>query len=474
MVYYWDVENEQVSFGWEWPDNITLVANSPTATTITGFTSLDTDQYAGQMLRVIDGNQAGYTYWVISNTATVLTVQGAATPNESGNAIEAGAKVAISTNGLIPSTYDRYIGVFKGGSPPGPQPDVQEHYGIGAKIRLASSVSKIDYKGGKIPLQLQSPELLMGLGDVWSEGTAKGGGASTTLSAAVYPWQKVVSVASAASISADDWLEFAGGTHKEVRKVASVDGTDITLHAPLEYEHANGQAVVEVETPFTITVDPSGTRPLRSITLISSIVDPDAVQGDKIFAYKGVYISQADFKGVVEKELMVDLQLWGMDYEIDPNGVTTPTIETDLDEDGSADTFEFTFWDDNEISINSVLVAIPQSATITWSNNLKILRALGGGKGKKPYRIESHKFSGTSKVAYNPVNDTILDDLKDPSELDGSIKFVKDSNNYLEFTLTDGRAKGEMPWPEQDRFECTFTRLEEQIVLTIKTECYIC
>lgn len=460
-MHYFDNENGQRSFGWEWPQVITLAAGSPTATTITGFTGLTVNAYCGQMLRVLTGAQEGYKYWVISNTATVMTVQGKIAPNAgSPGPIEATARVAVTTHGIMPTTFNKWMGIFNGGSPPWPEPEIEEHYSIGARRRLTSSVTKIDYKSGKISLQMQSPELLCGLGEVWSEGTPKGGGGSTTLTSAVFGMDNQIDVASATNLSIGDLIEIAGGTHKEVRKITNIATLNLTLDAPLEYDHASTQAVVEVEAPLTVYVKQDSKRPLRSFTIVDTISDPDGVEGDNVFTFQGIYIGQADWKGAESKALMTDLALVGMQAQINPAGVTKPTV--------TPGTQQFFFWDEAELSIDSIMVAIPVSADLTWNNNLKVVRAIAGHKDKKPYTIECHKVSAKSTIKHNPVNTTLLQDSINPSELDALIKYARSTTDYVSFALENGRASAKFPWAEQDRRAAELSRLDESITLTIK------
>jgi len=469
MVHYLDVENNQTSFGWEHPENITLVANTPTATTITGFSGLTVNEYAGQCLRVLDGNQKGNTYWVIENTATAMTVQGSTTPNEGGNAIEAGARVAVSTNGIIPSTYDQWFGIVKGGTPPEAEVDIAEHRGHGYKNRLASSINKIDYKGGKLPIQLQVPRILMAMGDkVTSQGTTDATLVTAINNAThIMPWENVVTLDSVVGLVAGtSYLQFEGAQGYEVRKVTAINSNDVTLDVPLYLKHLDNEVVQTVVAPLTITVYSGAKLAMRSFTIVDVTSDPYGVESDLIRTWSGCYLGQADFRGAIDKELLLDVQIWAMTDAIDPAGVTKPSVTPDTD--------EFYYWDDMTIEVNSVPVALGQKCDVSWNNNLEYKRALRGHKAKKPYRIESAIWSGKTAISFNPVNKVILSDLRDPSELDATVGWERGTNDTLSFDLQDGRAGGgKTPWPDQGKFETSFERMEESATLTIVTEEYI-
>jgi hypothetical protein len=428
---------------------------------------LTVNEYAGQMLRVLDGNQKKGTYWVISNTATAMTVQGSTVPNEGGNAIEATARVAVSTNGITPATYDKWFGIIKGGSPPEAEVDIAEHRGHGYKNRLASSINKIDYKGGKLPIQLQVPRILMGLGDkVTSEGTDE-----ALLTTAVNnvtdiaPWDNLVELDSVVGLTTSKYIEVDGSLGKEVRKVSAINANVITVDFPFYLPHEDNEVVMAVIAPLTIKVYSGAKLPMRSISLVDVTSDPYGIEADLIRTFSGVYIGQGDFKGVMEKELLVDLTMWGMTDAIDPAGVTKPAITPDTD--------EFFFWDDGEVEVNSILVALPQKADVSWNNNLTYKRAIGGLKDKRPYRVLSNKWTGKTDISHNPVNKVILEDIRNPSELDARIKWVRGTNDYIEFDLQDGRASGSLKWPDEGKFETSFSRMEESSVLTIQTGDYI-
>lgn len=83
---------------------------------------------------------------------------------------------------------------------------------------------------------------------------AVSGGGSSSLSGAANKTDTSVDVALATGFSANDWISIGTGATREVRKIASVSSSTLNLTQALEYDHASGQAVVEVTNDGTFTM----------------------------------------------------------------------------------------------------------------------------------------------------------------------------------------------------------------------------
>lgn len=472
-MHYYDSENDQLSFNWEWPDVIELVGGSPTATTITGFSGLTVNEYAGQMLNVLDGNQQGYSYWVISNTATVLTVQGTqgVAPNSATpGAIEADARVAISTNGLNPSSdgsgLTKSFGIVGNCTLPDPEPEIKEHFGHGGGVkRVASSVPKIEFPG-KLPIEVLDPEILLCLGEVHCTGTEKSSGhMDTTLDGAHTFWNDIISVADSTNIAVDDYITVDyGGSTPETRKVTAVNTNDLTLEFPLLLAHATGVTVVEVEAPYTTTITPTGTL-LRSLTMCHVSTDPYGEQADLIRLTSGVYGDVADIIGTKDDYLKVELGIKGMNDNggHNPSGVSKPTVETD--------TYTFFPWDDGVLQRDSVTIAVPEESRVQWKNGLISKRGIvtrATNTEKRPYRIiREGKPAFSHNCKYLPLSSDLLSEQREPSEKAGYVQYVRGTNDNIKINTYYGRAKGKWNRKDKGPYDAEFNDMPQYVDIVI-------
>ncbi len=110
---------------------------------------------------------------------------------------------------------------------------------------------------------------------VISEATETVGGASTTLTADTAAGAAVVSVASAAGITAGDFLRIGDVGEREVREVDSVLTLAVTLTAPLQRAHDSGDAVREVSGTGSAATDEYG-QPVVAETTVATV--PGLVQ----------------------------------------------------------------------------------------------------------------------------------------------------------------------------------------------------
>lgn len=107
-------------------------------------------------------------------------------------------------------------------------------------------------------------------------GAAKAGGANTTLSAPTIAGATEITVASAANIAVDKIVQVdvnAAATVAEVRKVTGINGSTVTVSPALEFAHAGGVAVAEVEAPYTHVLTPTADYDLPWLTIETAIAD---------------------------------------------------------------------------------------------------------------------------------------------------------------------------------------------------------
>jgi hypothetical protein len=102
------------------------------------------------------------------------------------------------------------------------------------------------------------------------------GGADTTLTADTAPGAQAIAVASAAGISAGDWLRVGDAGEREAVRVSAVDALDVSLEAPLQLPHDSGDQALEVDGPGAPAVDDMSQPVLAPITVatVPGLVQP--------------------------------------------------------------------------------------------------------------------------------------------------------------------------------------------------------
>ena len=443
MTNYIDKENAQLSFAWERPTVATLGSKGVTASVIGSFTGLTVNAYVGQMLRVLSGNQKGYIYHILSNTATRMTVEGIHAPNAT-SAIGSGDRVAWSTNGISPgvSSVTTYLGTVETFQPPTREQEVQDYFSHGSGVtRAYSFVKKIKYQGGSLPVGLQGrPEILMGLGRTAITGTDSGSGGGSTLSASVQPWDNTISITSATGYLANDYIQIDTTTSAEVRKISSIDGTTFTLDQPLDYAHASGATCNEVVAPWTYTIYPSAALN-RSFTVLRAFSDPAGDDNDVIEEWHGNYIESASFSSGEDQELQATIGFRGMTYTRTTDGTSKPTV--------TVDTANPYFWDGSTVNYNSVAIGIIREFAAEWSWDLEDVYAHGGFTTKRPYRIYRKRPSFTGNYTYIPVSDTLKGYGDVATEYDSYVQLTRSATDYFKLSFVDAVViKDDWPTPE--------------------------
>ena len=471
MTYPMNREQATLSFGWERPTVTTIGTPIVSSTTIAGFTGLTANALAGQMLRILSGSQKSEIYWIIKNTTTVLTVQGNTTPNESGNTIGSGDRMAYSTNGIEPtlSTCNIYPGQVNSFTPPAREQEVDSRYVHGEGVtRLKGFVKKISYDGGSIPVIWQGkPELLLALGDFSLQGTDVGAGGGSTLSVSAVAWDNQVTLADSADYANGDYIQIGADDDDdtETRKVSGAPvGSVITLDHPLDHSHDAAASCNEVVAPWKTTVKPK-TRLSRSFTLVRAITDPEGGQDPFIQRWNGCYINTLDFTADEDTELTSTLGVMAMNDEITVDGTkTAPSV--------TSDTTDFYHFDDSTVQWNSADFAIVKSFTSSWNWNREAVRCLGGYHGKRPYRIFRKYPTFDASYTYIPINKTLFDACRDSTERDGYVKFQRTaSTDDIQINFSTGIGVSD-PWdsPDEGHFESTFTASLGSIDIVINTD----
>jgi len=244
----------QVSYGEEVPDVVDTTGGTVSGNTVSGLSGLTANKYVGQMAIVLDGSDAGSVYHVASNTASSITFE--ETPGFS-----AGARIAITTEGQLPSDTTKFFGIIDESDIPSRAAELFDEIYHGGDLPLRSDAvpMKFSYESTIALSALKNAEYLwLALGKVTDTPSAYGA-VSTTLAAAAYPGENVVTVSDATGLSVNDYIHIAGSHGGEIRKITAINSNELTLDVPLRIAHAAGVDVKEVDTSgyytHVITVD---------------------------------------------------------------------------------------------------------------------------------------------------------------------------------------------------------------------------
>jgi len=472
MAFPYDRENMALTFGWERPVVTTCGSSAVTATTIPDVGSgLTTNELAGQMLRVLSGDQKGEIYWIVSNTSTDIVVQGNHTPTDTTlGSIANTDRLAYSTNGVGSlSTCTLWPGIINGFTPPTREQTVESYYAHGSGVvRQISFVTQINYTGGSLPVLFQGrPELLLALGKVAITGTDKAGGGGSTLNGSVMAWDNQIIVDSAANYAADDYIQVSTGTSAEVRKITNVNGTTITLDHPLDYSHDDGATCNEVEAPWTYTIWPS-TPVNRSFSLVRVMSDPEGDQNPYIQFIKGCYVDSADFSSSEDQPFMGTLGIVAMDDTTDIEGTLTAPVGS-----SAGQTENPYYWDNSAIQYNSVDIAIVRELNLNWNWNLEAIRCHGPNRSgdPKPYRFFRKYPSFGGSLKYIPVNTTLLTYAYDSTERDGYVTLTRSATDYIKLSWADTVVSTDKwPSPESGYVTAENTLSPEYISIEVKLD----
>lgn len=232
-----------------WGDEQALTGGTVNASTITGLSGLKYNYYAGGKMIVLDGNQAGKVYNIVSNTQTAITVD-RADLNKSGAPVTNSDMVCLWSYKGFSAKTSRWLRVDT--TPlPVPKNEIMEIFAQmsgHANTRLSSEVKK---KSMTATLEITPQNgavfpFLFG----HSEDTADTEATSplnTTLSSAVQIGTKSIPVAGSTNASAGDHVKIGSSGEPEVREISSVSGSDLVLDECLRRAHASGTPVVETE-----------------------------------------------------------------------------------------------------------------------------------------------------------------------------------------------------------------------------------
>lgn len=463
-----DRENSQLSFGWERPTVYTLGSGGVSATAIGSLTSaIAASYYVGQVIRVLSGNQAGALYWVIDNGSYTFTVQGNHTPNESGNAIGSGDRIAVSTRGIIPASltnYNRYLGIVNAWTPPHKEQEVKSHFSHGSGVtRQKSFVTMEKFDGGSLPIIFQGrPEILMSMGKITCTGTDKAGGGGSTLSSAVYAWDNQISVGSKANYTTNDYIQIDTGTNAEVRKISGSVGSTFTLDHPLDYSHASGATCNEVEAPWTVTVKPATTIN-RTFCVVEGLTDPEGDNNPIIRIWPGCHTNSTELSSEENTEFKGTIGFMAMNQSITDDGTyTLPTVTLTA----AGATEDPYFHDNSAIQHNSVDLAIVRSISTSWSWNMEPVRCHGANNGKKPYMYvrKYPTFDGSGK--YMVTNDYLISKV-DSTERDGYVLLTRGTNDSIQINWEDTIIGDKWNPPDEGPYEGEFTLNPEYVYYTI-------
>lgn len=153
----------------------------------------------------------------------------------------------------VPAT--KWIGKIRGIGGHGIKAKLEQHYfSGGGRIPFENVDLGVDIDGVSLAYEVQDWALVvLAFGHVEDVGSSPTN--ATTLTATANPGDLTITVASAAGYATNDRVQVGSGAQKpEVRIVAGVAGSVITLDKKLRRKHASGDAVNEVTSPFTHTI----------------------------------------------------------------------------------------------------------------------------------------------------------------------------------------------------------------------------
>ncbi len=245
-----------------WCDKTTLSGVSGTNAVTTAAT-WTVNKYSGMRMRVLGGTNAGKVYNVVSNTATVATLQEANTSFANLDTVcfevRNQANTDIANLQASGDSFSRniFLAVREDLEFPTPALNVEEWYSLSSgqdRAGLAHKTTTFDTSIPTIVQDFRWPFMVFGY-EVCL-GTAASSPFSSTLSAATYVGDCQIAVAGVANLAVGDYINIGTDEdYPEVRK-AMTNSSPIRLDRPLRFAHASGKAVSEVVAPFTHYVFP--------------------------------------------------------------------------------------------------------------------------------------------------------------------------------------------------------------------------
>lgn len=308
-----------------WSDRIALTGGTVNAGSITGLTAtLKQDYYNGGRMVVLDGNQAGKEYKITDNGTDSITVSHA-NLTETSNAVANTDTVALFPYRSVPDEDDEWLLIDNA---PNFTP-THEYSELFAQRAGALPYRKDSYLKAKtldttIDFTFQDAEFLpLCFGKVVDTGSAAASGLSTTLSAATYPGEEIISVASALNADVDDYVRVDTSTLGEIRKITAISGTDLTLDQPLRRPHASGVSVTEIDTsaPITHTLTEYYGGVFNQWPFVIKAIYNDPTVANILQTYTNYQVTSVTLKNDGDK-LMVSVGLKGVNFNYDQGEVT--------------------------------------------------------------------------------------------------------------------------------------------------------
>ena len=245
-----------------WGDKTTLsgVSGSYAVTTAATWT---VNKYSGMRMRVLNGTNAGKVYNVVSNTATIATLQEANTSFANLDAVvfevRNMANTSISQLQTGGDAYSRnvFLAVKEDFEFPTPALNAEEWYSLSSGQDRAGFAHKTTSFDTSIPIVVQDFRYpFMVFGYEICLGTAAGTPFSSTISADYKVGEVQIAVAGVVNLAVGDYINIGtDSNYPEVRKAMTAT-SPIRLDRPLRFNHTSGEAVSEVVAPFTHYVFP--------------------------------------------------------------------------------------------------------------------------------------------------------------------------------------------------------------------------
>jgi len=449
----------QISFGWDLAaDHLTLTGATFSANVISALAGLTAAKYERQEMWVRNGTNAGKVYHVVTNTTTSITLE------EQTTGFAATDKVAFTLHGKRPTVTSLFLASDEEQGLPHTKRTLMQKWwhGQGAKPAQTFQLKK-EFTSRGLKFDLQHPALLMGiLGGIYDTGTDVGGGGGSTLSAAYKRGENIITVASAANYAVSDFIQVGVGTAPpaegtaEIRKITAIAVNDITLDAPLDYDHASAEVCNEVAAPFTHVQSALDRNPPNMV--LEAAFDEAT---DVVFHWTGGYIGGVTVEGKADGSVTVSLdEAVFLDELQDDAARSTVTALTTQPYQWSHIDGGITFNGIKYASVESWKLTIKRAVDMRWQHTNAT-----SGKPTKGYPA-AYEFSFSATVV--PQNANFLALVRNGTEFTTTVKYIRTATtDECTFSLTNcNLEEAPHPLPKQKHVEVTATGMAEAVTVT--------
>lgn len=303
-----------------WGDRKALTGSTINASTITGLTGMKVGHYNGGKMFVLDGNQEAKVYNIVSNTATIITVD-VSNLNKTGGALATTDSVTLWPYKAYSDDTDRWI-LVDSSDLPTPKNEVLDIWAHQTGITNTRESSVIGKKTLDATLVITPQNgavfpFLFGksVDTAATEATNPG---SSTLAEDIKIGEKVFDVANGVNFDADDYIRIGPAASGEIRKVESVATNTITVTKPVRRAHDSGVTVIEMEnasdTIFTHTYSMGYDSAFRQWPfMISQVYNTTGNPEDDVIQMFWCQVKGFNFRNDGDK-LQLSISVIGCDY----------------------------------------------------------------------------------------------------------------------------------------------------------------